>query len=107
MAYWKNIQERTSHEGLFADADIDKDSVKYEVKQEMDPFLAQAKFDRDHASMQNGHTKKFATIPDLVSIEILNKYGINLHDPATLGDRDKMKKFKYIIQTEYKHLMAY
>ena len=88
-------------------ADIQEDKIEWEVNQEMDPFLAQAKYDRDNAKMQRGHIKKFATIPDLVSIEIMEKHGLNIHDPATMGDADKMKKLKYIIQTEYKHLMSY
>ena len=107
MAKWMNLRSKTKPDGLVADADIRDDRVEYEVRQEMDPFLDQAKYDRENNTMKHGHVKKYATIPDLVSIEIMNKYGINIHDPETMGDADKMKKFKHIIQTEYKHLMAY
>ena len=107
MAKWLNLRSSTNPNSMVSHADIQDNKIEWEINQEMDPYLEQAKFDRDNNEMKNGHVKKFATIPDLVSIEIMNKYGINIHDPLTFNDKDKMKKFKYIIQTEYKHLMAY
>ena len=85
----------------------DNGTTEFETRQEIQPFLDQAKFDREHAKMQRGHVKKFATIPDVVAIEIDQKYGINIHDPNTMADRNKMQKFKRIIMTEYKYLMSY
>ena len=46
------------------------------------------------------------TIPDIVAIKINEDHGINLHDNTFMRDKDKMKKLKYILQTEYKHLLV-
>ena len=85
----------------------DNGTTEYEARQEIQPFLDQAKYDRENAKMQRGHMKKFATIPDIVAIEIDQKYGINIHDPNTMSDRNKMQRFKKIIMTEYKYLLSY
>ena len=107
MSKWKNLHSSTALNGMVGEIDIRDDHSDWKIWQDERPFLEQAKFDRENASMQRGHMKKFATIPDIVAIEIMEKYGIDIHDPNTMNDADKMKKFKYIIQTEYKHLMSY
>ena len=48
--------------------------------------------------------KRFEVIG--VAIKINEDHGINLHDSTFMRDRDKMKKLKYILQTEYKHLLV-
>lgn len=77
------------------------------VQQDEKPFIEQAKRDRESGNNSKAGYKKFATIPDIVAIDILNKYGIDIHDPNTMRDRDKMLKFKNIIKTEYKYLLSY
>ena len=104
---WNDMHSSTMLGGLRGGIEMFDDRAEWEVKQDISAYLDQAKFDRENAQMQRGHMKKFATIPDIVAIEIAEKYGIDIHDPNTMSDVDKMKKFKYIIQTEYKHHMAY
>ena|SRR5210317_2577702 len=77
------------------------------VQQDEKPFIEQAKLDREAGTKKGAGYKKFATIPDIVAIDILNKYGIDIHDPNTMQDREKMTKFKNIIKTEYKYLLSY
>ena len=71
------------------------------------PFLEQAKRDRENTHLKNamGH-KKFATIPDIVAIEIKEKHGIDLHDPTIFHDREKMNRFKQIVMRDYKYLVV-
>jgi len=77
------------------------------VQQNEKPFLEQAKIDRELGSRKDSGYKKFATIPDIVAIDILHKYGIDIHDPDTMRDQDKMNKFKNIIKSEYSYLLSY
>ena len=108
MAKWKNVSSGTG--GTL------KGSIEYEgatgesmwqITQDEKPFLDQAKLDRE-AGTKNTHMghRKFATIPDIVALEIREKYGIDIHDPLIMHDKDKMKRFKYIVMTEYKHLVV-
>ena len=76
--------------------------------QDEKPFIEAAKREREQGKKStNSGYKKFATIPDIVAIDIAENYGINIHDPETLHDRDKMNKFKQIISTHYKYLLSY
>ena len=77
------------------------------VQQDEKPFIEQAKRDRDAGQNSKAGYKKFATIPDIVAIDILNKYGIDIHDPNTMQDQTKMTRFKNIIKSEYKYLLSY
>ena len=108
MAVWKNINPGT---GGSLRGSISYDGAKgdsfWEIRQDETPFKDEAA--RERSLMQKANKtnmKKFATIPDIVAIEIAEKYGINIHDPLTSGDTDKMKRFKHIIMTEYKHLVV-
>ena len=107
MAVWKDLRSASIPDGMSSSIDMEKDRANYEVRQDVSAYLEQAKKDRETTGMKRGHLKKFATIPDVVAIEILSKYGMDIHDPAFMHDPDNMKKFKYIIETEYKNLMAY
>ena len=51
--------------------------------------------------------RKFATIPDIVAIEVNEKYGINIHDPIQSSDSACMNKFKKIIKENYAYLLSY
>ena len=83
-------------------------TLNYEAEK---PFLEKAKLEREQNA--NGLNKKdlgfkkFATVPDIVAIEIKNKWGIDLHDSATMHDKNKMAKFMAIFKQNYSHLMSY
>jgi len=78
----------------------------WEAAQDITPFLEQAKMEKEIGFNKKTHYRKFATIPDVVAIEIATKYGVNIHDPKTNGDKDVMKKFKKIIIEDYPHLLV-
>lgn len=110
MAKWK-VGDKKNPGSLQGTFEYESGSATGEsiwtVQQDEKPFLEQAKIDRELGSKKDIGYKKFATIPDIVAIDILNKYGIDIHDPKTMQDRDKMLKFKNIIKTEYAYLMSY
>ena len=77
-----------------------------EVTQDVSSHLEWAKEMRATASARNNFShgfKPFCNIPDSVSLELMSKYGINIHDNQT--DRDALKKVKSIIKRDYPHLM--
>ena len=91
-------------------AGFDLATGDWEAKQDITQYLNNAKLDRDREAYFGKQNKsgfrKMATIPDIVAIKINEDHGINLHDGTFMRDKDKMKKLKYILQTEYKHLLV-
>ena len=95
--------------GMKADFDLSNDEWK--ITQDVNPYLKQAAQDRelvrDGQITNNRGYQKFATIPDIVAIEIKEKHGIDIHQPETMADRDKMAKFMLIVKQEYPYLLSY
>ena len=106
MARWVNVGARTAPEGIKGTIDYDHHGSSWRIEQDEKPFLEQAKADRETLKEVNG-MRKFATIPDVVAIDINEKYGIDLHDPDTMLDREKMTRFKKIIAQEYAYLLSF
>ena len=50
--------------------------------------------------------KKFATVPDIVAIDIKDKWGLDLHSPTFMHDKDSLAKFMIIIRQEYPYLLS-
>ncbi|HRV01176.1 MAG TPA: hypothetical protein P5539_05750 [Mesotoga sp.] len=50
--------------------------------------------------------RSFAIIPDIVAIDILTKYGIDIHAPDFMHNTEAVRKFKKIIQEDYPLLMT-
>lgn len=112
MAKWKVGMGtvNSSLQGSFEyDAGERTGESRWQVYQDERPFLEEAKRDRENSKNLKRDTgyKKFATIPDIVAIEILEKYKLDLHSPTFFADVDNKKKFMQIIKTDYPHLMAY
>ena len=106
MAKWKLNQA-----GLQGDFQYDNNSsdgsAHWRFEQDERPFLEQAKRDRELGNKKTHmNHKKFATIPEIVSIEILNKYGIDIHSLTFMDDQDAKAKFFTIIQQDYPHLVV-
>ena len=92
-------------------AGFDLATGDWEANQDVSQYLKSAQLDRDRESyfgrkQNKSGFRKMATIPDIVAIKINEDHGINLHDGMFMRDKDKMKKLKYILQTEYKHLLV-
>ena len=83
------------------------DESFWSITQDVKPFLEQAKYDRETQKRDkvNG-MQKFATIPDVVAIDIKMKWGLDLHDPAFMHDKDSLAKLMTIIRQEYPYLLS-
>ena len=79
----------------------------FQIYQDEKPFIEQAKMEREQVQKADIGYKKFATIPDLVAIEVNEQYGIDIHDADTMRDREKMTKFKKIIKENYAYLLSF
>jgi hypothetical protein len=111
MARW-TVTPGTENNTMKGSIDYHKDgSSEWQVYQNEKPFLEKAKLERElnanGLAKKDLGFKKFATVPDIVAIEIKNKWGIDLHDSATMHDKNKMAKFMAIFKQNYSHLMSY
>ena len=108
MAKWKNVNPGTggSLRGSFEyDGPVGESS--WQLYQDEQPFIDDAKMERDSLQKKNhmGH-RKFATIPDIVAIDVMEKFGVDIHNPETIRDPVEMRKFKSIIMTHYPYLVV-
>ena len=79
----------------------------FQIYQDEKPFIEQAKIDRETMTRKDIGYRKFATIPDIVAIEVKQKWNIDIHDPIQSGDSAVMNKFKKIIKENYAYLLSY
>jgi hypothetical protein len=61
---------------------------------------------KDEQAQSNRRYRSFAIIPDIVAIDILTKYGIDIHAPDFMNFPELVKKFKSIIMTDYPLLLT-
>ena len=80
---------------------------RFQIYQDEKPFIEQAKMEREQTKKRDIGYKKFATIPDIVAIEVKQKWNIDIHDPIQAGDSTVMNKFKKIIKENYAYLLSY
>ena len=111
MARWTVTPGTEMHDNFKASIDYgEKDGdARYQIYQDVDGIIDEVKKDREMLAIpgkkQLGWRKAF-TIPDIVAIEIYEKYMLDVHEPEFFHDRSKMKRLKYIVQTEYPHLVV-
>jgi len=83
---------------------------EFKVEQDSKPFVEAAKRERDLAE-QFGHKdtgyRKACTIPDIVAVDLLYKYKIDIHSPDFMHDPSQIRKVISIMKSEYPHLMSY
>ena len=79
----------------------------FQIYQDEKPFIEQAKIEREQVKKKDIGYKKFATIPDIVAIEVKQKWNIDIHDPIQSGDTAVMNRFKKIIKENYAYLLSY
>ena len=80
---------------------------RWQIYQDERPFIEQAKMEREQTKKRDIGYKKFATIPDIVAIEVNEKWGIDIHDPIQASDKAAMARFKKIIKENYAYLLSY
>ena len=108
MAKWRNIHSKS---GGTLKGSIEYDGAVgdsyWRLEQDETPFLEQAKRDREATQKKDVGYKKACTIPDIVAIEILEKYGIDIHADSFMHDSDSVRRVLQIMRTDYPHLMSY
>lgn len=106
MARW-TVTPGTVGNTMSSKIDYDDNGSQWEVYQDEKPFIDAVKEEQAAGNKANVlGAKKFATIPDIVAIEVWEKYGINIHDPNIMGDKVEMNKFKQIIMRDYPYLVV-
>lgn len=102
----KNLQSSTVLNGMVGTFDPDS-SRRWSIQQDITPYLEQAKRDREMQDRFGKHKtfRKLATIPDIVAIDILTNHGIDVHHEDFGKNPAEMKKFRYILQTEFPELL--
>ena len=104
MAIWKVAPESVDNT-MAGGINYDQHGAQWTIQQNIDPYLAQAEADRKMGDGKKHYTKMYS-IPDIIAIEIKQKYGIDVFNPNFMHDKDQKSKVHVIIQTEYPHLMS-
>lgn len=75
----------------------------FQLEQNVSAYREYAKQQRelDEVSHNGRRYRSFAIIPDIVAIDILTKYGLDIHDPAFMHEPEKVRKLKQVIDTDY------
>lgn len=107
MAKW-NIKPGFMNNSITAGFEYDgvDGNSSWQVTQDETPYVDFVKQERETHSNKHTHMRKFATIPDIVAMELLHNHNLDLHDPAFQSDPSNMVKFKKIIISEYPHLVV-
>ena len=105
MAKWK-VTPGSVNNSMSGEVNYDKHESRWEIKQDVSAVLEEVKRDRELASKHTptGWRKAF-TIPDVVAIELLTKYGMDIHAPDFMHDHMNMAKLKSVIKQDYPYLL--
>ena len=80
----------------------------YVAEQKVNAYLDYAKksrsVSRDTFSDKKTNYRSLAIVPDIVSVDILNKFGLNIHSPD--NDQDTLSKIAKIIKAYYPNLLT-
>ena len=105
MARWR-VTPGFKDNSLKADIKYDEHGSTMKVEQDERPFVDMIKQERETHNTKHSHVRKFATIPDIVAIEILENWGLDIHSPTFMHDVDALKKLKMILIKDYPHLVV-
>ena len=94
----------------FLSQDGNKNSFQVKTDEENFQLVQDVSAYKDYAAQQReldsiSHSgrqyRSFAIIPDIVAIDILTKYGIDVHSPNFMSDPAAMRRLKQIIDSDY------
>ena len=105
MARWA-VKPKTVGSSLAGAIDYDDTGANWRVHQDEKPYVDMVKEERENHNSMHTHMRKFAAIPDIVAMETLVKYGLDLHSPTFMHDKDAMKRLKAIMVMDYPHLVV-
>ena len=84
------------------------DDKNFKLEQKVDQYRRYAAQSRAAYAQSTppSHYKSFAIIPDIVAIDILTKYGIDIHSDSFMHDTEMKRKVEQIIVSEYPDLLT-
>jgi len=87
---------------------VKTDESNFQLTQNVEAYREYAKEQRlkDEQAKSTRNYRSFAIIPDIVAIDILTKYGIDVHAPDFLHHPELVKKLKQVIISEYPALLT-
>jgi len=82
---------------------VKADEKDFKLEQDVQAYKDYAALSRERDSFAaNGRTyRSFAIIPDIVAIDMLTKFGLDIHAPDFMHDPLNLRKLKKLIDTEY------
>ncbi len=82
---------------------VKEDNKDFKLEQNVSAYKDYAAQQRELDTIaRNGRTyRSFAIIPDIVAIDILTKYGLDIHGPEFMNDPASLRKLKQIIESDY------
>jgi hypothetical protein len=82
---------------------VKEDKEDFRLEQDVAAYKEYAAQQRELDSFsRNGRTyRSFAIIPDIVAIDILTKYGLDIHGPEFMSDPASLRRLKQIIESDY------
>jgi hypothetical protein len=86
---------------------LDKHDANFRVEQDVSAYIEYAARSRENVAAQTRSTsyKPVCLIPDITAIDILTKYGIDVHSPEFMHDAEQKRKLLQIIRTDYPKLL--
>ena len=99
------MSESAGRDGMLGEIVYHTDGTKTErISQDIDKYKKHVK---EQVDMGIGKKYRFyATIPDIVAIDIAERFGLDVHDPNVLNDENEKKRLKRILETHYPDLVA-
>jgi hypothetical protein len=87
---------------------VTTNETDFQLSQNVEAYREYAKEQRllDEQAKSTRNYRSFAIIPDIVAIDILTKYGIDIHAPDFMQHPELVRKFKQIIIAEYPALLT-
>jgi hypothetical protein len=87
---------------------VKTDDQNFRLEQNVESYREYAKEQRllDEQAKSNRKYRSFAIIPDIVAIDILVKYGIDIHAPDFMTHPELVRKFKQIVMSDFPALLT-
>jgi len=87
---------------------VSTDESNFKLEQDVSAYkdYAAAQRELDTVSHNGRAYRSFAFLPDIVAIDILIKYGLDIHAPEFMDNPANLRKLKQIIITDYPLLMT-
>ena len=92
-----------SQEGNKNSFQVKTDEKDFRLEQDVSAYKEYAAQQRelDTFSHSGRHYRSFAILPDIVCIDILTKYGLDVHSPEFMQHPANLRRLKQIIETDY------